>query len=138
MSWPSNLSAPEPTGSHSDKEAQGLAKKQVTLAELRERNADIVCLQEFDLGSYDICLYSSLAHTDYIGVFWPKSRARTMAEKEAKWADGCATFYKNSECDLIDKHHVGSTNTAINRLDMEGEHDVFDGASDTVTGRVEL
>ncbi|KAF2814195.1 uncharacterized protein BDZ99DRAFT_233000 [Mytilinidion resinicola] len=100
-------------------------RKEVILAELRERNADIVCLQEIDLGSYNDYFRPSLAHNDYKGVFWPKSRARTMAEKEAKLVDGCATFYKNSKYILLDKHLVDFANTAINRPDMKGEHDVF-------------
>jgi CCR4-NOT transcription complex subunit 6 len=31
---------------------------------------------------------------DYEGVFWPKSRARTMGEYERRSVDGCATFFK--------------------------------------------
>lgn len=67
------------------------------LAELRERNADILCLQEIDQESFNDYFRENLAHDDYKGVFWPKSRARTMAEKEAKLVDGCAIFYKNSK-----------------------------------------
>jgi CCR4-NOT transcription complex subunit 6 len=67
------------------------------LAELRARNADIVCLQEIDQDSFNNFFREALAHNDYKGVFWPKSRARTMAEREAKLVDGCAIFYKNSK-----------------------------------------
>jgi CCR4-NOT transcription complex subunit 6 len=100
-------------------------RKEVILAELRERNADIVCLQEIDLDSYNDYFRPALAHNDYKGVFWPKSRARTMAEKEAKLVDGCATFYKHSKYILLDKQLIDFANTAINRPDMKGEHDVF-------------
>ena len=41
-------------------------------------------------------LRRELALLDYRGVFWPKSRAKTMAEKEARLVDGCATFYKGA------------------------------------------
>jgi len=32
--------------------------------------------------------------SEYTGVFWPKSRAKTMQEYEKKTVDGCATFFK--------------------------------------------
>jgi len=34
---------------------------------------------------------------DYDGVFWPKTRAKTMPEKERRVVDGCATFFKASK-----------------------------------------
>lgn len=33
---------------------------------------------------------------DYDSVFIPKTRAKTMAEKERRMVDGSATFYKTS------------------------------------------
>lgn len=72
-------------------------RRDLILAELRERNADIVCLQEIDQDSFNEFFREALAHNDYKGVFWPKSRARTMAEREAKLVDGCAIFFKNSK-----------------------------------------
>ncbi|KAH7138239.1 glucose-repressible alcohol dehydrogenase-like protein transcriptional effector [Dendryphion nanum] len=100
-------------------------RREMILGELRERNADIVCLQEIDQESFNDYFRGSLAHDDYKGVFWPKSRARTMAEKEAKLVDGCAIFYKNSKYILLDKQLIDFANTAINRPDMKGEHDIF-------------
>lgn len=73
------------------------SRRELILAELRERNADIVCLQEIDQDSFNEFFREALAHNDYKGVFWPKSRARTMAEREAKLVDGCAIFFKNSK-----------------------------------------
>ncbi|PSN62698.1 hypothetical protein BS50DRAFT_501789 [Corynespora cassiicola Philippines] len=100
-------------------------RKEMILAELRERNADIVCLQEIDQESFNDYFRAELAHNDYKGVFWPKSRARTMAEREAKLVDGCAIFYRNSKYVLLDKQLIDFANTAINRPDMKGEHDIF-------------
>jgi len=34
---------------------------------------------------------------DYDSVFWPKSRAKTMPEKDRRIVDGCATFFKASK-----------------------------------------
>jgi len=72
-------------------------RRELILAELRQRNADIMCLQEIDQDSFNEYFREALAHQDYKGVFWPKTRARTMAEREAKLVDGCAIFYKNSK-----------------------------------------
>lgn len=48
-----------------------------------------------------------------------------MAEREAKLVDGCAIFYNGQKFILLDKQLIDFANTAINRLDMKGEHDVF-------------
>jgi len=100
-------------------------RKVVILDELRGYDADIVCLQEVDRENYDDFSQKELKANDYRGVFWPKSRAKTMADKEAKLVDGCATFYKASKYILLDKMPIDFANTAINRPDMKGEHDTF-------------
>jgi CCR4-NOT transcription complex subunit 6 len=100
-------------------------RKMVILDELREYDADIVCLQEVDRENYDDFSQNDLKANDYRGIFWPKSRAKTMADKEAKLVDGCATFYKASKYILLDKMLIDFANTAINRPDMKGEHDTF-------------
>lgn len=75
--------------------------------------------------SYNEYFRRELAFNDYRGIFWPKSRAKTMAEKEAKYVDGCATFFKSSKYICLDKQLIDFANTAINRPDMKGEHDTF-------------
>ncbi|KZF25029.1 glucose-repressible alcohol dehydrogenase transcriptional effector [Xylona heveae TC161] len=100
-------------------------RKDLILQEIREPDADILCLQEVDMDNYNEFFRPQLAYNDYRGVFWPKSRARTMAEKEAKLVDGCATFFKSSKYLLLDKQIIDIANTAINRPDMKGEHDIF-------------
>ncbi|KAI9668695.1 MAG: Glucose-repressible alcohol dehydrogenase transcriptional effector [Trizodia sp. TS-e1964] len=100
-------------------------RKELILQEVREHDADIVCLQEVDMDSFNEYFRPQLAYNNYKGVFWPKSRARTMAEKEAKMVDGCATFYKGTKYILLDKQSIDFSNIAINRPDMKGEHDIF-------------
>lgn len=100
-------------------------RKSVILSELTHRNADILALQEIDIESYNEYFRPNLASEDYKGVFWPKSRAQTMGEKEAKIVDGCAIFYKNSKYILLDKQLIIFSREAINRPDMRGEHDVY-------------
>lgn len=71
-------------------------RRALILDELRARDADIICLQEVDQDSYNEYFRPNLAH-EYKSVFWPKTRAKTMAEKEAKLVDGCAIFYKHKK-----------------------------------------
>jgi CCR4-NOT transcription complex subunit 6 len=100
-------------------------RRELILNEIRSLDADIVCLQEIDVESYNEYFRKELAMQHYKGVFWPKARARTMADKDARLVDGCATFYKGQKYILLDKHNIDFANTAINRPDMKGEHDIF-------------
>ena len=95
------------------------------LDELKERDADILALQEVDIENYNEFFAPNLAHHEYKGVFQAKGRARTMSEKEAKLVDGSATFYKSSKYLLLQKHVINYSHEAINRPDMKGEHDVY-------------
>lgn len=71
-------------------------RRELILDELRARDADIVCLQEVDMDSYSEYFRPNLAQ-EYKSVFWTKTRAKTMGEKEAKLVDGCAIFYKHKK-----------------------------------------
>jgi CCR4-NOT transcription complex subunit 6 len=71
-------------------------RKNLLLQDILNYSADIVCLQEVEGGQYEEFFKEQLArHGDYSGVFWPKSRVRTMTDVEQRKAvDGCATFFK--------------------------------------------
>jgi CCR4-NOT transcription complex subunit 6 len=54
--------------------------------------------QEVEAGQYEGFFKEQLGtHGDYEGVFYPKSRARTMGEYERNSVDGCATFFKKTK-----------------------------------------
>lgn len=95
------------------------------LDQIKESDADFVCLQEVDMESYNELFRRDLAYKGYKGAFWPKARAKTMSEREARLVDGCATFYKGNRYICLGKELVDFANLAINRPDMKGEHDVF-------------
>jgi CCR4-NOT transcription complex subunit 6 len=72
-------------------------RKEMILNEITDLDADIICLQEVARDDYDNILVPYLkTHGGFDGLFETKSRAKTMAESERKWVDGCATFYKSS------------------------------------------
>ncbi|KPM35428.1 Glucose-repressible alcohol dehydrogenase transcriptional effector [Neonectria ditissima] len=100
-------------------------RKDCILEELRIRDADFLALQEVSTDAFKEDLSPELAQMDYKGVHWPKSRARTMSEKDAQTVDGCAVFYKQSKFILLDKQLIEFATIAINRPDMKNQHDVF-------------
>ncbi|KAG6060476.1 Glucose-repressible alcohol dehydrogenase transcriptional effector [Claviceps sp. LM77 group G4] len=100
-------------------------RKSCILEELRLRDADFLSLQEVATDVFKEDLSPDLAQMDYRGVHWPKSRAKTMSEKDAQTVDGCAVFYKQSKFILLDKQLIEFASIAINRPDMKNQHDVF-------------
>lgn len=52
--------------------------------------------QEVDAEQYEEYFIEHLSQQDYDGVYYPKSRARTMTGDEKRKVDGCATFFKNT------------------------------------------
>lgn len=100
-------------------------RRDCILDELRDRDADFLALQEVSIEAFKEDLCPPLAKMDYKGVHWPKSRAKTMSERDALGVDGCAVFYKQSKFILLDKQLIEFASLAINRPDMKNQHDVF-------------
>ena len=100
-------------------------RKDLIFEELRVRDADFLTLQEVSTDAFKEDFSPVLAQMDYKGVQWPKSRAKTMSEKDAQTVDGCAVFYKQSKFILLDKQLLEFATIAINRPDMKNQHDVF-------------
>ena len=65
------------------------------MVEIQQSNPDILCLQELEMAQFEEYFSPELADQGYHGGFYPKSRSRTMNEKERRTVDGCAIFYKS-------------------------------------------
>jgi CCR4-NOT transcription complex subunit 6 len=76
-------------------------RRELILHKLMSSETDFMCLQEVDTNNYEDYLIPSLKDQDYAGVFYPKSRAKTMNETERRQVDGCAIFYKASKCVVV-------------------------------------
>ena len=101
-------------------------RKEQVLQEVQEHDPDFICLQEVDTDNFNEFFRPKLKDSgSYQGAFWPKTRAKTMSEKEAKIVDGCATFYKGNKYILLDKQLIDFANIAINRQDMKNQADIF-------------
>ena len=70
-------------------------RKDMIVKEITGLNPDIVCLQEIDNDNFHNWFRPQLAIEGYKGFYWPRTRFRTMAEKDQKRVDGCAMFYKD-------------------------------------------
>ncbi|KAG0152516.1 hypothetical protein CROQUDRAFT_10944, partial [Cronartium quercuum f. sp. fusiforme G11] len=82
-------------------------RKRLILQELLEYDAEVICLQEVGIKSYEDFFAPSLEDKGYEGVFHPKSRARSRNQsKKRLQVDGCATFVKKSIFELIEYHCV--------------------------------
>lgn len=100
-------------------------RKEFILQEVMSYGADICCLQEVDAEQYEDYFLHHLSQQDYEGVYWPKSRARTMRDDERRRVDGCATFYKTSKFTLIEKQLIEFNQIALQRPDFKKTEDMF-------------
>lgn len=69
-------------------------RKELILQEILGYSADIICLQEVDGQQYEDFFLPNLSSNGYEGIYWPRTKARTMTAEEKKHVDGNATFYK--------------------------------------------
>lgn len=81
-------------------------RKELILTEVLKHDADFLCLQEVDIAQYEECFVKHLQGQDYEGVYYPKSRYKTMSDADRRQVDGCAVFYKA-------KKYVDSSSFAI-------------------------
>ncbi|KAJ1972122.1 Glucose-repressible alcohol dehydrogenase transcriptional effector [Dimargaris xerosporica] len=112
-------------------------RKDFILQEILGLSADIVCLQEVEASQFDDFFKEQMAKEGgYEGVFWIKSRARTMTDQERKGVDGCAIFFKSAKFSLVEKHLIEFQQAALQRKDFEKSDDAFNRfmTKDNITG----
>ncbi|ANB13720.1 CCR4-NOT core exoribonuclease subunit CCR4 [Sugiyamaella lignohabitans] len=100
-------------------------RKERLLEEIVSIGTDIICLQEVDKISYDDLWVPKLSKLGYTALHWPKGRARTMPESEAKKVDGCAMFYKHEKIKLIERHNIDYNLLALRKDDFKKTADIY-------------
>ncbi|PCH36034.1 hypothetical protein WOLCODRAFT_28310 [Wolfiporia cocos MD-104 SS10] len=100
-------------------------RKELILDEILHHNSDFLCLQEVDNAQYEEFFLQNLSERDYEGVYWPKSRYKTMNDADRRLVDGCATFYKASKYTLVEKHLIEFSAVAMQRSDFKKTDDMF-------------
>ncbi|XP_052130252.1 CCR4-NOT transcription complex subunit 6-like [Frankliniella occidentalis] len=81
-------------------------RKKSILDEIRHYAADIISLQEVETDQFYKFFLPELKRDGYDGIFSPKSRAKTMAESDRKFVDGCAIFFRIAKFTLVKEHLV--------------------------------
>lgn len=92
-------------------------RRKVILDEIRNYNADIICLQEVETEQFYNYFFPELQRDGYDGIFSPKSRAKTMSENERRHVDGCAIFFKKRKFSLLKKHLVEFNQLAMSNAE---------------------
>ena len=100
-------------------------RKTKLLREIIQCDADILCLQEVELGQFDDFFQPELYKNGYSGVFQPKSRAKTMTEYERGYVDGCAIFYRTSKFSLVEEFLFEFANLAMSKPELSARQDSF-------------
>lgn len=100
-------------------------RKEFILQEIMSYAADVCCLQEVEMGQYEEYFLPKLQQNEYEGVFWPKSRARTMRDDERQHVDGCATFFNSRIFRMVDKRLIEFNQIALQRSDFKKTEDIF-------------
>ena len=72
-------------------------RKELILTEVTNYNADFLCLQEVDIAQFEDYFTKNLGEEGYNGVYWPKSRYKTMSDADRRQVDGCAIFYNRKK-----------------------------------------
>ncbi|OAP63293.1 hypothetical protein AYL99_02520 [Fonsecaea erecta] len=99
-------------------------RKTLILEEIREMNADIVCLQELDRCSYDDYFRGELSISGYKGYYAQKSRAETLGDA-ARFVDGCGTFWKDKKYMVLDTQHLVLGRKAVERPGAKASADML-------------
>lgn len=100
-------------------------RKELILTEIMNYDTDFLCLQEVDIAQYEDYFVKHLQGQGYEGIYWPKSRYKTMSDADRRQVDGCATFYKADKYSLVERHLVEFSTVAMQRPDFKKTDDMF-------------
>lgn len=88
-------------------------------------NSDIVCMQEVETSTYWDFWVPLMGDMGYKGIFFSKTRSKTMSETESRKVDGCATFYRQSKFTLIQKHNFEYNSVCMGSDKYKKTKDLF-------------
>nr|CAG4649345.1 EOG090X06K5 [Scapholeberis mucronata]SVE93627.1 EOG090X06K5 [Scapholeberis mucronata] len=88
-------------------------RRKSILEEIRHYSADIISLQEVETEQFYNYFLPELKRDGYDGIFSPKSRAKTMAESDRRYVDGCAIFYRTAKFSLVYDHLIEFNQLAL-------------------------
>lgn len=80
-------------------------RKNALKEEILALATDVICLQEVETRTFHEFWVPLMQNVGYKGFFFSKTRSKTMGELESKKVDGCATFYRASKFQFVQKQH---------------------------------
>lgn len=116
-------------------------RRDLIMTELLKHQADFLCLQEVQTAQYEEYFVPKLGSAGYEGVYYPKSRYKTMNEADRRLVDGCAIFFNKSRYEsfgspvrysdghgryqLVEQHPLEFSTVAMQRPDFKKTDDMF-------------
>lgn len=99
-------------------------RKDLITQEILSIDSDIICLQEVDQSAFDEWS-AVLKDKNFAGLYWPKSRARTLQSEERKKVDGCAIYYDTTKFRLIERCPVEYNALSLRKDDFKRTDDIY-------------
>ena len=93
--------------------------------EILNYSSDIICMQEVETRTFHEFWAPIMLEFGYKGVFFCKTRSKTMSELDAKKVDGCATFYKTDKFTLILKQNFEYNSVCMGSEKYKKTKDLF-------------
>lgn len=88
-------------------------------------NSDVVCMQEVETRTFHEFWVPVMTERGYKGIFFNKTRSKTMGEADSKKVDGCATFYKTKKFNLIQKQNFEYNSVCMGSEKYKKTKDLF-------------
>ena len=93
--------------------------------EILHFKSDLVCMQEVETRTFHEFWVPVMQGFGYKGVFFNKTRSKTMSESDSKKVDGCATFYKTDKFELIHKQNFEYNSVCMGSDKYKKTKDLF-------------
>ncbi|KAI5963654.1 CCR4 [Candida pseudojiufengensis] len=93
--------------------------------EILNYSTDVICMQEVETKTYQDFWAPLLAQRGYKGLFYNKTRSKTMSENDAKKVDGCAFFYKIDKFTLVHKQNFEYNSVCMGSDKYKKTKDLF-------------
>ncbi|CAI5756879.1 unnamed protein product [Candida verbasci] len=93
--------------------------------EILSYNTEIICMQEVETKTFYEFWTPLLSQHSYKGLFFNKTRSKTMKEEDSKKVDGCAIFYKIDKFSLIHKQNFEFNSVCMGSDKYKKTKDLF-------------
>jgi CCR4-NOT transcription complex subunit 6 len=100
-------------------------RRNILQEDVLKYKSDIICMQEVETRTFTDFWVPLMADLGYKGVFFSKTRSKTMSEADSKKVDGCATFYKATKFTLLQKQNFEYNSVCMGSEKYKKTKDLF-------------